>query len=47
MSAGGRVVFVNAELHTLADDATSDYVDNGKNDQGYCRCDAFPPLGLN
>ena len=38
-------MFVNAELHTLADDATSDYVDIGKDNQGYCRCDiTFPPL---
>ena len=25
-AAGGRVVFVNAELHTLAEDATPDFV---------------------
>ena len=33
-------MFVNAELHLLADDATPDYVDSG-NDQGYCRCDNY------
>ncbi|KAK9818067.1 hypothetical protein WJX72_006567 [[Myrmecia] bisecta] len=36
-SPGGRVVFVNAELHTLANDATPDYAYKGKGDQGYCR----------
>ena len=37
MSAGGRVVIVNAELHTLADDATPDYMYKGKGDAGYDR----------
>nr|ARQ20725.1 lipid body protein [Lobosphaera incisa] len=36
-SPGGRVVVVNAELHTLADDATPDYTYQGKGDQGYWR----------
>ncbi len=39
-AAGGRVVFVNAELHTLAEDATPDFVFKTGFDAGtppYCR----------
>ena len=36
--AGGRVVFVNAELHTLATEASPDFVYSGSSDvQPYAR----------
>ena len=36
--AGGRVVFVNAELHTLATDASPDFVYSSSSDvQPYAR----------
>lgn len=37
VTTGGRIVFVNAELHTLADGASPDYKYSGAGDQGYCR----------
>ena len=35
--AGGRVVFVNAELHTLASDATPDFIWKKDGLPAYCR----------
>ena len=35
--AGGRIVYVNAELHTLAKDASPDFKYSDAGTQAYCR----------
>ena len=35
--AGARIVYVNAELHTLAKDASPDYTYSNAGAEAYCR----------
>ena len=34
---GGRIVYVNAELHTLVKDASPDYTYSDSGNEAYCR----------